>query len=79
MTAVPPTADEINAACRYAVGSLLISLDSQGGYASTLATLAADDVSASGCATIRPGWKRSRRRRWRRWRGSSSRRSPSPA
>jgi predicted Zn-dependent peptidase len=45
MTAVPPTADEIDAARRYAVGSLLISLDSQGGYASTLATLAADHVS----------------------------------
>jgi predicted Zn-dependent peptidase len=45
MTAVPPTVDEIDAARRYAVGSLLISLDSQGGYASTLATLAADGVS----------------------------------
>lgn len=45
MVAVPPTADEIDAARRYAVGSLLISLDSQGGYASTLASLAADDVS----------------------------------
>jgi len=44
MTAVPPTADEIDAARRYAVGSLLISLDSQGGFGSTLATLAADDV-----------------------------------
>jgi predicted Zn-dependent peptidase len=45
MVAVPPTADEIDAARRYAVGSLLISLDSQGGYASTLASLAADDIS----------------------------------
>ena len=44
MTAVPPTADEVDAARRYAVGSLLISLDSQGGYASTVATLAADGV-----------------------------------
>jgi predicted Zn-dependent peptidase len=44
MTAVPPTADEIDAALRYAVCSLLISLDSQGGFGSTLATLAADDV-----------------------------------
>jgi zinc protease len=44
MTAVPPTADEIDAARRYAVGSLLISLDSQGGYASTISTLAADGV-----------------------------------
>ncbi len=44
MTAVPPTADEVDAARRYAVGSLLISLDSQGGYASTVAALAADGV-----------------------------------
>jgi predicted Zn-dependent peptidase len=44
MTAVPPTADEIDAARRYAVGSLLISLDSQGGYASMISTLAADGV-----------------------------------
>jgi zinc protease len=44
MTAVPPTPDEIDAARRYAVGSLLISLDSQGGYASTISTLAADGV-----------------------------------
>jgi predicted Zn-dependent peptidase len=44
MTAVPPTPDEVDAARRYAVGSLLISLDSQGGYASTVATLAADGV-----------------------------------
>jgi zinc protease len=44
MTAVPPTAEEVDAARRYAVGSLLISLDSQGGYASTVATLAADGV-----------------------------------
>ena len=42
MTAVPPTADEVDAARRYAVGSLLISLDSQGGFASTVAVLAAD-------------------------------------
>jgi predicted Zn-dependent peptidase len=44
MTAVPPTAEEVDAARRYAVGSLLISLDSQGGYASTVAALAADGV-----------------------------------
>jgi zinc protease len=44
MTAVPPTPEEIDAARRYAVGSLLISLDSQGGYASTISTLAADGV-----------------------------------
>ena len=44
MTAVPPTAAELDAARRYAVGSLLISLDSQGGYASTVSALAADGV-----------------------------------
>jgi predicted Zn-dependent peptidase len=44
MTAVPPSSDEVDAARRYAVGSLLISLDSQGGYASTIAVLAADGV-----------------------------------
>jgi zinc protease len=44
MTAVPPTADEVEAARRYAVGSLLISLDSQGGLGSTLSALAADGV-----------------------------------
>lgn len=44
MTAVPPTAAELDAARRYAVGSLLISLDSQGGYASTISALAADGV-----------------------------------
>jgi zinc protease len=41
LTAVPPSAAEVEAARRYAVGSLLISLDSQGGLASTLAALAA--------------------------------------
>jgi predicted Zn-dependent peptidase len=44
MAVVPPTADEVDAARRYAVGSLLISLDSQGGYASTISMLAADGV-----------------------------------
>ena len=44
MAVVPPTPDEVDAARRYAVGSLLISLDSQGGYASTLSMLAADGV-----------------------------------
>ncbi|MCF7551065.1 pitrilysin family protein [Pseudonocardia sp. WMMC193] len=39
MVAVPPTAEEIDAARRYAVGSLLISLDSQGGLAATLSAL----------------------------------------
>ena len=41
LSAVPPSAEEVEAARRYAVGSLLISLDSQGGLASTLAALAA--------------------------------------
>lgn len=44
LTAVPPTAEEVEAARRYAVGSLLISLDSQGGLASTLSALAADGL-----------------------------------
>jgi len=42
--AVPPSADEVDAARRYAVGSLLISLDSQGGFASAVAGLAADGL-----------------------------------
>jgi zinc protease len=44
LTAVPPTPAEIDAARRYTIGSLLISLDSQGGYASTISSLAADGV-----------------------------------
>jgi predicted Zn-dependent peptidase len=44
LTAVPPTAAEVEAARSYAVGSLLISLDSQGGLAGTLAVLAADGL-----------------------------------
>jgi zinc protease len=44
MSAVPPTAAEIDAARSYAIGSLLISLDNQGGLASMLAALAADDL-----------------------------------
>ncbi len=39
--AVPPTQAEIDAARSYAIGSLLISLDNQGGLASTIAGLAA--------------------------------------
>ncbi|GAA1288647.1 pitrilysin family protein [Pseudonocardia aurantiaca] len=42
--AVPPTAAEVDAARAYAVGSLLISLDNQGGLASTVAALAADGL-----------------------------------
>ncbi|GAA0908830.1 pitrilysin family protein [Pseudonocardia zijingensis] len=44
LTAVPPTAEEVDAARAYAVGSLLISLDNQGGLASTLSALAADGL-----------------------------------
>ncbi|MGE3288651.1 MAG: M16 family metallopeptidase [Pseudonocardia sp.] len=44
LVAVPPTAAEVDAGRRYAVGSLLISLDSQGGFASTIANLAADGL-----------------------------------
>ena len=44
LTAVPPTAAEVDAARSYAVGSLLISLDNQGGLASTIGALAADGL-----------------------------------
>jgi zinc protease len=44
LTAVPPTPAEVDAARAYAVGSLLISLDNQGGLASTLSALAADGL-----------------------------------
>lgn len=44
LTAVPPTEAEVEAARSYAVGSLLISLDNQGGLASTLSALAADGL-----------------------------------
>ncbi len=39
MVAVPPTAEEIESARRYAIGSLLISLDSQSALAGTLSVL----------------------------------------
>ncbi|HWM58583.1 MAG TPA: pitrilysin family protein [Pseudonocardia sp.] len=42
--AVPPTPAEIDAARSYAIGSLLISLDNQGGLASMLGALAADGL-----------------------------------
>ena len=45
LAAVPPTPDEVDAARSYAVGSLLISLDSQGGLASTISALAAVGLS----------------------------------
>ena len=44
LTAVPPTEAEVEAARSYAVGSLLISLDNQGGLASTLSALASDGL-----------------------------------
>jgi len=44
MVAVPPTAAELESARAYAIGSLAISLDSQGGLAGTLAGLAADGL-----------------------------------
>ena len=44
LSAVPPTAEEVSAARRYAIGSLLISLDNQAGLASTISTLAADGL-----------------------------------
>ena len=45
LTAVPPTKEEVDAARAYAIGSLLISLDNQGGLASTIAALAADGLT----------------------------------
>jgi len=44
MAVVPPTPAEIDAARAYAIGSLLISLDSQGGLASMLTALAVDGL-----------------------------------
>jgi predicted Zn-dependent peptidase len=41
MVVVPPTQEEIDSAREYAIGSLLISLDNQGGLASTLSALLA--------------------------------------
>ena len=44
LSAVPPTADEVDAARRYLIGSLSISLDNQAGLASTISALAADGL-----------------------------------
>ncbi|GAY07071.1 pitrilysin family protein [Pseudonocardia sp. N23] len=44
IVAVPPTPAEVEAARAYAIGSLLISLDSQGGLAGMLTSLAADGL-----------------------------------
>jgi predicted Zn-dependent peptidase len=46
LSAVPPTEAEVESARRYAIGSLLISLDSQGGLASTLGALAGVGLDA---------------------------------
>jgi zinc protease len=46
LSAVPPTEAEVESARRYAVGSLLISLDSQPGLAATLAALAGVGLDA---------------------------------
>ncbi len=45
LVAVRPTPEEVEAARAYAIGSLAISLDSTGGLASTIATLAADGLT----------------------------------
>ena len=45
LVAVPPTAAEVDAARAYAIGSLVISLDSQGGLASSISALAADGLA----------------------------------
>lgn len=45
LTAVPPTTEEIDAARAYAIGSLAISLDNQGGLASTIAAMAAEGLT----------------------------------
>jgi zinc protease len=47
LSAVPPTEAEVESARRYAIGSLLISLDSQGGLASTLGALAGVGLDAA--------------------------------
>ena len=47
LSAVPPTEAEIESARRYAIGSLLISLDSQPGQASPLAALAGVGLDAA--------------------------------
>lgn len=47
LSAVPPTAEELESARNYAVGSLLISLDSQPGLASMLSALAGVGLGAA--------------------------------
>ena len=47
LAVVPPTDDEVESARRYLVGSLLISMTTQAGYASTVAALAAHGLSSA--------------------------------
>ncbi len=47
LAVVPPTADEVESARRYLIGSLLISMTTQAGYASTVAALAAAGLTSS--------------------------------
>jgi predicted Zn-dependent peptidase len=47
LAVVPPTPEEVESARRYLVGSLLISMTTQSGYASTVASLAAHGLSSA--------------------------------
>jgi predicted Zn-dependent peptidase len=47
LVVVPPSADEVESARRYLIGSLLISMTTQAGYASTVAALASAGLSSS--------------------------------
>jgi zinc protease len=47
LAVVPPSADEVESARRYLIGSLLISMTTQAGYASTVAALASAGLSSS--------------------------------
>ena len=74
LVAVPPTAAEVDAARAYAIGSLAISLDSQGGLASSIAALAADGLTLDWLAQLpRAARRRHGRRRSRPRRCASSR------
>jgi predicted Zn-dependent peptidase len=47
LVVVPPSADEVESARRYLIGSLLISMTTQAGYASTVAALASAGLASS--------------------------------
>ena len=47
LAVLPPSAEEVESARRYLVGSLLISMTTQAGYASTVASLAAHGLSSA--------------------------------